>query len=188
MKIPNITLGIAGLGLLTAVGIAVVVSSSANANGTSDPNNRFIANIQSGPVPPTATIGANSQVPIRVTPQPKLVLQPASEPGGHAVKPPVTEAGIREFISKAASLPAIPSGSRPTISRIQFITAAEVRRIENNTFAVQEYPATAPMVYVELAGTFDVPKFDEKDAPITYSHGTMVFDGVTGNLLLAGAK
>ena len=70
----------------------------------------------------------------------------------------------------------------PTLVKIEFMTAGDVHSLLRTSTGL---PDSAPVCYVEFQGRFDAPH-PPGAAPI-YTRARVVFDGRTGNLLMAGA-
>lgn len=166
------------LGVLSATALSGIIAASAGATGS-----WFTNNVHMGPVPATPVGGGpSSQLAHRSHP-----VFPTPVPGLPAISPPVTEEKVRAYALTSKDLQ-VMNATGLSISRVTFLSAAKLRQITQEPLVAQQYGGDAPLVYVEVLGTFEVPKVEEKDAPIQYSHATMIFDAVNGNLLQVGSK
>ena len=69
----------------------------------------------------------------------------------------------------------------PTLVKIEFTTAGDVMR---QLYSSTGLPDSAPVCYVEFQGRFDSPH--PPGATPVYTRAWEVFDGRTGNILMAG--
>jgi hypothetical protein len=95
-----------------------------------------------------------------------------------ALTVPITRNGIQAFLVQKRGIPGIYSPQLPTITSVEFVTAAEVRRRVGPGTMLQKYPDTEPTVDVQLTG-----QFMGDDGTLNHTHAELIFDGVSGNLM-----
>jgi hypothetical protein len=147
----------------------------------------------SGTVPPTPSGnetgvlagGATHSLPpqLRHTPGPTPVAY-----GARAVSPPVTEASVRDYVSSANGLSGVSAPLHLTISSIQFLTVEQLRDQLGIPNYLSYYAAASQVVYVQLAGPFGIDPGGANQTQINATHGYMLFDRKSGNLIATGAK
>ncbi len=115
--------------------------------------------------------------------------------GSPAIKPHLcsiltfTEADARQYmstISSFTSMRIVQASAHFTVTRVLFVTNQVANDILNADTGVTGN--TLIVCYVEVYGDFTVASpFASKDTkPTILHHGQMVFDGVTGNMLVIG--
>ncbi len=131
----------------------------------------------------------NSQTPI---PVPTLATNPdeqgkppSSITGVSAITPPVTAAGVEDYVTSSLSWGEI-TGRNVRVQDIQFTTMSDFKaqRSENDPYW-DNFPPTEPVVYVTLSGDFSFWDMDNKEQ--IYHSAYRVFSAVTGNELGGGA-
>ncbi len=133
------------------------------------------ARAHAGPVAPTPP---GIVTPLAGTPEPPLATRAPAAYGMPALTVPITRNGIQAFLVQKGGIPGIYSPQLPTITSVEFVTAAEVRRRVGPGTMLQKYPDTEPAVDVQLTG-----QFMADDPNQLQPHAELIFDGVTGNLL-----
>jgi hypothetical protein len=103
--------------------------------------------------------------------------------------PTFTEEDVRQFMSSISSFTSFrieQTSVHFTVTRVLFVTNQMVNDILNADTGVTEN--TLVVCYVEVYGDFTVASpFSSKDRKQTIlHHGQMVFDGLTGNMLVIG--
>jgi hypothetical protein len=113
---------------------------------------------------------------------------PTTQPeGSSAIRPPVTVASIRAYVTSNPSGGGIVA-ENIQVTGVQFMTAGQLRTLLNNP-AVDSYPPAEPVVYVTLSGDFRAPDPDQSagNTPV-YHTAFRVFSARTGNELMGGAN
>ncbi len=150
----------------------------------------------------SAQAGANHYGPVPATPSGGITAPPAPPPAGapppgptpvidgvRAVEPPVSEASIRAYMSTATARGMSASHVPMTTTSIEFLTVAQLRQKLSSPLYLSYYPATAGVAYVQFTGQMVVDTGGSgKNATYSTSHGYMLFDARTGNLVAGGAK
>ena len=112
---------------------------------------------------------------------------PQSPPEGvPAITPPLDEARVSEYL---ANNPLNIGGTDVTksnmqVTRVQFITMGELKKLLNNDPLWDSWPAGEPVIYVTYKGTFTF--YDMDGVEHVYPAAYRVFHGLTGNELQAG--
>lgn len=128
---------------------------------------------------------------------PGVSSDPAGGIGSHAIKPHLcgiptfTTEDVRQYMSTVSSFTSfriVQTSSHFTVTRILFVTNSVANNILNADTGVMSDKLI--VCYVEVYGDFTVSSpFPTKNSkPAIYHHGQMVFDGVTGNMLVIGVE
>jgi hypothetical protein len=126
---------------------------------------------------------------------PGVALDTTGGIGSPAIKPHLcsiptfTEEDVRQYMSTISSFTSMrieQTSAHFTVTRVLFITNQVANDILNADTGVTDN--TLIVCYVEVYGDFTVSSpFSSKDRKQTIlHHGQMVFDGLTGNMLVIG--
>jgi hypothetical protein len=101
--------------------------------------------------------------------------------------PSFNQQDVRDYLAQGVSLGKIGVAGRPTVTRVVFLTIADLGRVSGDSEWAANYPADLLVCYAQLSGTFTVfgpgpPGFIPKSESVAF----IVFDGHTGNQLVMG--
>jgi hypothetical protein len=114
-----------------------------------------------------------------------------SSQGGTAIQPrndctpSFTQQDARDYVANSASLGKIGSDGQPTVTRVVFLTIADLGRASGDSEWEANYPASTLVCYVQLTGTFSVSGPPGANGASDNS-AFIVFDAHTGNQIVVG--
>lgn len=130
--------------------------------------------------PSTASQASPSPIPVATALDTgdKIVMSPAV--GVPAITGTVTEDSVRAYLADAHHQAAATYGQNVKVLEVRFLLHSELHGVLG-TDPLGDLPANQKLVFVALTGDF------RDDSPVMHT-GYVIFDVLTGNLLVSGAK
>lgn len=98
--------------------------------------------------------------------------------------PSFTQQDVRDYLAHGVNLGKIGVAGQPTVTRVVYLTIADLGRASGDSEWEANYPAVMLVCYAGLSGTFSVSS--PGGTPISTNAAFIVFDARTGNQLVMG--